>query len=111
MGLLDSVLFFWFVVLVTTGLFAWLAWKLWSLHSIPKQIAKKQGWSQAKLVFWLCMLGLIWKPLWIVAVVLVVIDWDALANWIRKLRLPESPAKETEVPSKANNEPGEDVQS
>ena len=111
MGLLDSVLFFWLVVLVTTGLFAWLAWKLWSLHSIPKQIAKKQGWSQARLVFWLCMLGLIWKPLWVVAVVLVVIDWDALANWIRKLRLPESPAKEAEIPSKASNETGEDVPS
>ena len=32
MRLLDSVVFFWFVVLVTTGIFGWLAWNLWKLH-------------------------------------------------------------------------------
>jgi hypothetical protein len=86
MGLLDSVVFFWLVVILTMGIFAFIAWKLWGLHSIPKQLAKQRGWKQAQLVFWLCMLGLIWKPLWVAAVVLVVIDWEALADWIRALR-------------------------
>ena len=87
MGLLDSVIFFWFIILVTLGIFSWLAWKLWTIHSLPKTIAKQRGWRQARLVFWLSILGLIWKPLWIIAVVLVVLDWDALADWIRSVQV------------------------
>ena len=68
--------------------FIWAIAKLWSLHSIPKALAKEKGFRQGKLVFWLCMLGLIWKPLWVLAVMAVVIDWDALADWLRSLRYP-----------------------
>jgi hypothetical protein len=108
MGLLDSVVFFWFVVLVTTGIFVWLAWNLWKLHSIPKQISKREGWSQARLVFWLCMLGLIWKPLWVIAVIVVVIDWDALANWIRSLQLPKEQAENKGASSTTGDKSGGD---
>ena len=91
-ALLDSIAFFWFVVLVTVILFSWIAWKLWELHSVPKKISKELGWRQARLVFWLTMLGLIWKPLWVIAVILVVLDWDALADWIRALQSPKQPS-------------------
>jgi len=87
-GLLDSHIFFWVIVLVTTSVFIWAIAKLWSLHSIPKVLAKEKGFRQGKLVFWLCMLGLIWKPLWILAVMAVVIDWGAFEDWVRSLRLP-----------------------
>jgi hypothetical protein len=81
MGLLNSHIFFWFVVLVTVGVVVFLAAKLWHLHSIPKYQSK--GMSQAKLVFWMTLLGLFFKPLWIFAVACIVIDWTALQNWIR----------------------------
>ena len=82
-GLLDSNGFFWFIVLVTVSTFIWAIWKLWKLHSLPKYQAKDKGYSQGRLVFWLCMIGLFVKPLWILAIILVVIDWDALRNWLR----------------------------
>jgi len=87
-GLLDSNVFFWFIVIVTSSFFIWAIAKFWSLHSIPKVLAKEKGFRQGKLVFWLCMLGLIWKPLWILAVMAVVIDWDAFEDWVRSLREP-----------------------
>lgn len=94
MGLLDSTAFFWFVVVVTVAMLFWLALKLWELHSIPKKLAREKGWKQARLVFWLTLLGLIWKPLWVLAVILVVTDWVAFADWIRALHCPPQPARE-----------------
>ncbi|MCZ4338674.1 Mg2+ and Co2+ transporter [Shewanella colwelliana] len=81
--LLDSIGFMWFVVLITLGIIVWVAAKLWHIHSIPKHLAKEKGLAQAKLVFWLCVLGLIWKPLWILAVLAIVTDWDKVQLWIR----------------------------
>lgn len=90
MGLLDSMAFYWFIVLLTLSIVIWLIATLWTLHSLPKKLAKEKDFAQVKLVFWLAMLGLIWKPLWILAVMAVVIDWNALTNWLRSLRLPPS---------------------
>lgn len=86
MPLLESHAFFWLVVLVTVGIFTWVAAKLWHIHSIPKYLAKEKGYSQAKLVFWLCILGLIWKPLWVLAVLTIVTDWDKVQQWIKEAR-------------------------
>ncbi|WP_394230354.1 Mg2+ and Co2+ transporter [Shewanella colwelliana] len=85
--LLDSIGFMWFVVLITLGIIVWVATKLWHIHSIPKHLAKEKGLAQAKLVFWLCVLGLIWKPLWILAVLAIVTDWDKVQLWIRGTKL------------------------
>ena len=41
---------------------------------------------QAKLIFWLCMLGLIWKPLWVIAVIAIVTDWDKAQLWFKGTR-------------------------
>ena len=86
MTLLDSVAFMWVVTLITIGIFSWATLKLWHLHSLPKYLAKEQGMQQAKLVFWLCMLGLFWKPLWVLAVIAIVTDWDRAQEWIRGTR-------------------------
>ncbi|WP_432469367.1 Mg2+ and Co2+ transporter [Agarivorans sp. QJM3NY_29] len=75
-GLLESLAFMWFVVLVTLGIAIWLIAKLWHIHSIPKHLAQEQGLAQAKLIFWLCILGLFYKPLWILAVLAIVTDWE-----------------------------------
>jgi len=105
MGLLDSVAFFWFVVLFTMVLLIWLIAKLWSLHSIPKVLAREKGYTQGRLVFWLTMLGMIWKPLWVLAVLAVVVDWDALANWLRRLRLPPDDRALSDAPEQTAAEP------
>lgn len=85
-GLLNSVAFMWVITVVTVGVFCWVAIKLWHLHSLPKYLAKERGMQQAKLVFWLCMLGLFWKPLWVLAVIAIVTDWDKVQQWIRGTR-------------------------
>lgn len=85
-GLLDSLIFMWFVVLVTVALIAWGLAKLWQVHSMPKHLAKEKGLAQAKLVFWLCLLGLAWKPLWVLAVLAIVTDWDKVQLWIKGTR-------------------------
>ncbi|GLS82795.1 Mg2+ and Co2+ transporter [Paraferrimonas haliotis] len=81
--LLDSVGFMWFVILVTLGIVIWCIAKLWQVHSIPKKLAKERGMSQASLVFWLCIMGLFVKPLWIIAVLIIVTDWDKIQQWIK----------------------------
>ena len=86
MTLLDSVAFMWFVTLVTLGIFSWIALKLWHLHSLPKYLANERGMQQAKLIFWLCMLGIVWKPLWVLAVIAIVTDWDKAQEWIKGTR-------------------------
>jgi hypothetical protein len=107
MAVLDSIAFFWLIVSVTLVMFSWLAWKLWQLHSIPKRFARERGWRQARLMFWLTLLGLIWKPLWILAVILVVTDWEALADWIRRLQHPPRPAPEAIKEGRAPAEPSD----
>ncbi|WP_028863261.1 hypothetical protein [Psychromonas aquimarina] len=82
-GLLESTAFMWFVVIVTVGIALWVISKLWYVHSIPKHLAKDKGLAQAKLVFWLCILGLFFKPLWILAVLAIVTDWNKLQQWIK----------------------------
>ncbi|HFQ5113983.1 Mg2+ and Co2+ transporter [Vibrio vulnificus] len=84
--LLEALPFMWFVVIVTVAIFVWVAAKLWHVHSIPKYVAKEKGLEQAKLVFWLCILGLMYKPLWVLAVLAIVTDWDKLQQWIRGAR-------------------------
>lgn len=105
MALLDSTAFFWFVVVATVTMFFWLSLKLWELHSIPKKLAREKGWKQARLVFWLTLLGLIWKPLWVLAVILVVTDWVAVADWIRALQRPLQPAGEGNIEGTGADEP------
>ncbi|SET09374.1 Mg2+ and Co2+ transporter [Thalassotalea agarivorans] len=83
MALLDSVAFFWVIIIVTTGIFAFVAWKLWQLHCIPKKIAKEKGLPQANLIFWLSICGLFFKPLWILAILLMAIDYTALRTWLK----------------------------
>ncbi len=82
-NILQSTVFMWFIVVVTLGIFAWTLSKLWYIHSIPKHLAKERGLSQAKLVFWLCILGMFYKPLWVIAVLTIVTDWDKIQNWLR----------------------------
>ncbi len=82
-GLLESHIFMWFVVIVTVGIAIWVIAKLWHIHSIPKHLAKEKGLSQAKLIFWLCILGLFYKPLWIFAVLAIVTDWEKIQQWIK----------------------------
>ncbi len=81
--LLESEILMWFVVLVTVAIISWALAKLWHIHSIPKHLAKEKGLAQAKLIFWLCILGLAWKPLWVLAVLAIVTDWDKVQEWIR----------------------------
>ncbi|MEG3219655.1 Mg2+ and Co2+ transporter [Vibrio gigantis] len=84
--LLESIEFFWFVVVFTIAIVSWVVAKLWHIHSIPKHLAKEKGLAQAKLVFWMCILGLFWKPLWVVAVLAIVTDWDKVQEWIAGTR-------------------------
>ena len=58
-----------------------LIWGYWKLHSLPKQHSAHTG--QTRLVFWLCMLGFIYNWLWIAAILIVVTDWERIANVIR----------------------------
>ncbi|WP_239502677.1 Mg2+ and Co2+ transporter [Vibrio astriarenae] len=76
----------WFVVVVTVAIAVWVIAKLWHIHSIPKHLAKERGLAQAKLVFWLCLLGLVYKPLWILAVIAIVTDWDKVQLWLKGAR-------------------------
>lgn len=80
---LESVVFMWVLVIVSLSVAGWVVSKLWYIHSIPKHLAKERGLGQAKLIFWLCILGLFYKPLWILAVLAIVIDWEKLQQWIR----------------------------
>ena len=113
MGVLDSTVFFWLVVIVTLAMLSWLAWKLWELHSVPKRLSRERGWKQARLVFWLTLLGLVWKPLWVLAVILVATDWDAFADWIRSLRHPPQEApqaqREKAVTAESSGAPADSV--
>lgn len=84
--LLESIEFMWFVVVVTVAIAVWVVAKLWHIHSIPKHLAKERGLAQAKLVFWLCLLGLVYKPLWILAVIAIVTDWDKVQLWLKGAR-------------------------
>lgn len=84
--LLESIEFMWFVIIVTLAIAIWVIAKLWHIHSIPKHLAKERGLAQAKLVFWLCLLGLVFKPLWILAVIAIVTDWDKVQYWIKGTR-------------------------
>ncbi|MCE2572380.1 Mg2+ and Co2+ transporter [Motilimonas eburnea] len=85
--LLESMVFMWFVIVVTVAIAVWVIAKLWQVHSIPKHLAKERGLAQAKLVFWLCLLGLVFKPLWVLAVIAIVTDWDKVQHWIRGTRV------------------------
>ncbi len=82
-GLLESIGFMWFVVVITIAIAVWVLNKLWYIHSIPKHLAKEKGLAQAKLVFWLCILGLFYKPLWVLAVLAIVTDWDKVQQWLK----------------------------
>ncbi|WP_394130116.1 Mg2+ and Co2+ transporter [Shewanella maritima] len=84
--LLQSTEFMWFIVIFTIALLTWVTAKLWQIHSIPKHLAKEKGLAQAKLVFWLSILGLAWKPLWVLAVIAIVTDWDKVQDWIKGTR-------------------------
>ena len=42
-ALLDSIVFMWFIILVTVGIISWVAAKIWHIHSIPKHLAKEKG--------------------------------------------------------------------
>ncbi|WP_076414403.1 Mg2+ and Co2+ transporter [Shewanella sp. UCD-KL12] len=84
--LLNSIEFMWFIVIVTIAIISWIAAKLWQIHSIPKHLAKEKGLAQAKLIFWLCILGLAWKPLWFLAALAIVTDWDKVQTWIKGTR-------------------------
>jgi hypothetical protein len=91
MPLLETPVFMWLILFITLGIMFFVLKKLWNVHSIPKHLAKERGYSQAKLVFWLCILGLAWKPLWIAAVLMMVVDWTALQNWFRESVTPIEP--------------------
>ncbi len=81
--LLEATGFMWFVVVITIAILVWVLNKLWYIHSLPKHLAKEKGLGQAKLIFWLCMIGLFYKPLWIIAVLIIVTDWNKVQQWIR----------------------------
>ncbi|WP_322804785.1 Mg2+ and Co2+ transporter [Vibrio alfacsensis] len=80
---LESTIFMWLIVIVTLVVASWVLSKLWYIHSIPKHLAKERELGQAKLIFWLCILGLFYKPLWVLAVLAIVTDWAKLQLWIR----------------------------
>lgn len=79
MPLLDSPMFMWVLLLVTLALVLFLASQFWKLHSLPKKLAKER--AQGRFVFWLCIFGLWFKPLWVLAALLMVVDWEALRVW------------------------------
>ncbi len=85
-GLLESIIFMWFIVIVTLAITTWILSKLWHIHSIPKHVAKERNLPQEKLVFWLCILGLAYKPLWVLAVLSIVIDWQRIQEWLRGVK-------------------------
>lgn len=107
MLLLESSLFMWLIVIVTVGMVVWLVTKAWQIHCIPKKQAS--GSAQAKLVIWLSLLGLFWKPLWLLAVILILIDWQAMATWLRLhlltptiAEMPMQQARERSTDNKEN---------
>ncbi|CAK3538241.1 Mg2+ and Co2+ transporter [Vibrio crassostreae] len=83
-ALLESMPFYWVIITVTLGVFIVISAKLWHLHSLPKYASK--GTAQGKVVFWMTALGLFYKPLWIIAVITVLVDWDAIQRWIKETR-------------------------
>ncbi|MBW3695173.1 Mg2+ and Co2+ transporter [Vibrio sp. T187] len=85
--LLDTPIFMWVIALSTIALFAWVLNRLWFIHSIPKSKAKELNLGQSKLVFWLCILGIAWKPLWVAAVLAIVTDWDKVQLWLKEARV------------------------
>ena len=86
MLLLDTTIFMWIVLISTLALVIWLGMKFWQYHSLPKVIAKKKNMAQTQFIFWLCMLGLVWKELWVLAVLAITIDWSLVQQWIRGTR-------------------------
>lgn len=86
MTLLNTELFMWVTLFFSIVFTVVVLSKLWKLHTIPKRLAKERGYSQVRLVVWLTLLGLFWKPLWIAAVLIVAIDWTAMTSWIKEIR-------------------------
>lgn len=84
--LLNTPIFMWAIVIFTVLLLCWVLKKLWYIHSLPKMKAKEEGLAQAKLIFWLCIMGLVWKPLWIAAVIAIVTDWSKIQHWLKGAR-------------------------
>lgn len=78
--LLDKEGFLAALAIMTMMTIALFLWGYWKVHSLPKKHAEHTG--QTRLVFWLCMLGFFWGWLWIAAILIVVTDWDKIANVI-----------------------------
>ncbi|MBY5921203.1 Mg2+ and Co2+ transporter [Ferrimonas balearica] len=95
--ILDANEFMWVLIAVSVGILGYVAAKLWKLHSLPKMIAKERGISQAKLVFWMCIFGLFYKPLWIAAVLCLVTDWTAVRHWLGLPQQAEIPQPQEEA--------------
>jgi len=54
----------------------------WHLHEIPKHKAERKKMRQAELVSALTALGLFEHWVWVVALTLAYMDWDAVDNWV-----------------------------
>jgi hypothetical protein len=65
------------MTMITIVVFAWGYWKI---HSLPKKHSEHTG--QPRLVLWLCMLGFFCGWLWIAAILIVVTDWEKIAEVI-----------------------------
>ncbi|GAM54997.1 permease of the major facilitator superfamily [Vibrio ishigakensis] len=79
--LFDKPVFMGFLAAMTLLTLSLAVWGYWVVHSMPKKHSEHTG--QAKLVFWLCMLGFFWGWLWIAAILIVVTDWSKIANVIK----------------------------
>lgn len=86
--LLDKEGFLAGLTIITMITIAVFAWGYWKIHSLPKKHSEHTG--QPRLVFWLCMLGFFWGWLWIAAILIVVTDWEKIAEVISGRRSTSS---------------------
>jgi hypothetical protein len=54
----------------------------WRLHEIPKHKAEHKKMRQAELVSALTVLGLFEHWVWVVALFIAYMDWDAVDDWV-----------------------------
>lgn len=84
----------------------------WRLHEIPKHKAEHKKMRQAELVSALTVLGLFEHWVWVVALFIAYMDWDAVDDWVlsivRRSRhaLIKSPTINAEASTTAVNQEG-----
>lgn len=75
----------------------------WHLHELPKHIAERKKMRQAELVSTLTLMGLFVPWVWVVALFIAYMDWDAVDDWV--LSIVRRARDATTSPPPDNNEP------